>query len=195
MDAAIEHCTRGASKWRWASTDDGKDPDVVLGCAGDIPTLETLAAAAILRAHVPHLHVRVVNIVDLLAISPPPVHPHSLSAEAFADLFTDDVDVVMAFHGYARAFHQVVHGRPNAARFHVRGYTEHGTTTTPFDMVVLNEMSRYHLVLEALRRARRVPDGGEELERHCTDMLARHHDYVREHFEDMPEIAQWRWPG
>jgi xylulose-5-phosphate/fructose-6-phosphate phosphoketolase len=195
MDAAIEHCTRGASVWTWASTDDGKDPDVVLGCAGDIPTLETLAAAAILRAHVPHLHVRVVNVVDLLAISPPPVHPHSLSAEAFADLFTDEVDVVMAFHGYARAFHQVVHGRPNAARFHVRGYTEHGTTTTPFDMVVLNEMSRYHLVLEALRRARRVPDGAEELERHCNDMLARHHDYVREHFEDMPEIAQWRWPG
>jgi xylulose-5-phosphate/fructose-6-phosphate phosphoketolase len=144
---------------------------------------------------VPQLHVRVVNVVDLLAISPPPVHPHSLSAETFARLFTDDVDVVMAFHGYARAFHQVVHGRPNAARFHVRGYSEHGTTTTPFDMVVLNEMSRYHLVLEALRRARRAPAGAAELERHCKDMLARHHDYVREHFEDMPEIAQWRWPG
>jgi xylulose-5-phosphate/fructose-6-phosphate phosphoketolase len=178
MDDAIAHCARGAAVWAWASTGDGEDPDVVLGCAGDIPTLETLAAAAILRAHVPHLHVRVVNVVDLLAISPPPVHPHSLSAEAFADLFTDEVDVVMAFHGYARAFHQVVHGRPNAGRFHVRGYNEHGTTTTPFDMVVLNEMSRYHLVLEALRRARRAPEGAAELEQHCRDMLARHHDYV-----------------
>ena len=159
MDAAIEHCARGASVWRWASTDDGDEPDVVLGCAGDIPTLETLAAAAILREHVPQLRVRVVNVVDLLAMTPPPVHPHALGAETFADLFTDDVDVVMAFHGYARAFHQVVHGRPNAGRFHVRGYNEHGTTTTPFDMVVLNEMSRYHLVLEALSRARRVPAG------------------------------------
>jgi xylulose-5-phosphate/fructose-6-phosphate phosphoketolase len=195
MDSAIEHCKRGASVWEWASTADGEDPDVVLGCAGDIPTLETLAAAAILREHAPQLRVRVVNVVDLLAISPPPVHPHSLSAETFARLFTDEVDVVMAFHGYARAFHQVVHGRPNAARFHVRGYSEHGTTTTPFDMVVLNEMSRYHLVLEALRRARRAPAGAAELERHCNDMLAQHHDYVREHFEDMPEIAQWRWPG
>jgi xylulose-5-phosphate/fructose-6-phosphate phosphoketolase len=195
MDDAIDHCARGASVWRWASTDDCDEPDVVLGCAGDIPTLETLAAAAILREHAPELRVRVVNVVDLLAISPPPVHPHSLSAETFAALFTDDVDVVMAFHGYARAFHQVVHGRPNAARFHVRGYNEHGTTTTPFDMVVLNEMSRYHLVLEALSRARRVPQGAAELEQHCDVMLRRHHDYVREHFEDMPEIVQWRWPG
>jgi xylulose-5-phosphate/fructose-6-phosphate phosphoketolase len=195
MDDAIAHCERGASVWAWASTADGEDPDVVLGCAGDIPTLETLAAAAILRERAPQLHVRVVNVVDLLSLSPPPVHPHSLSAETFADLFTDDADVVMAFHGYARAFHQVVHGRPNAGRFHVRGYNEHGTTTTPFDMVVLNEMSRYHLVLDALRRARRAPEGAAELERHCNDMLARHHDYVREHFEDMPEIAQWRWPG
>lgn len=195
MEAAIEHCARGASIWRWASTDDGDEPDVVLGCAGDIPTLETLAAAAILREHVPQLRVRVVNVVDLLALTPPPVHPHALAAETFAELFTGDVDVVMAFHGYARAFHQIIHGRPNADRFHVRGYIEHGTTTTPFDMVVLNEMSRYHLVQEALRRARRVPLGAPELEEHCNDMLRRHHDYVREHFEDMPEIAQWRWPG
>jgi xylulose-5-phosphate/fructose-6-phosphate phosphoketolase len=195
MDAAIAHCTRGASVWEWASNDDGETPDVVLGCAGDIPTLETLAAAAIMREFVPQLRVRLVNIVDLLAISPAPFHPHALSAEAFTALFTDDVDVVMAFHGYARAFHQVVHGRPNAGRFHVRGYSEHGTTTTPFDMVVLNEMSRFHLVMEALRRARRVPQGAVALEEHCREMLRRHHTYVREHFEDMPEIAQWRWPG
>ncbi len=195
MEAAIDHCTRGASVWDWASNDDGEEPDIVLGCAGDIPTLETLAAAAILREYVPELRVRFVNVVDLLAVSPAPLYSHSLSDDAFRELFTDDVDVVMAFHGYARAFHQVVHGRPNAPRFHVRGYNEHGTTTTPFDMVVLNEMSRFHLVMEALRRARHIPEGAPALEQHCLDMLARHHDYVREHFEDMPEIAQWRWPG
>jgi xylulose-5-phosphate/fructose-6-phosphate phosphoketolase len=195
MDAAIEHCTRGASVWEWASNDKSSAPDVILACAGDIPTLEALAAAAIMREYVPDLRVRFVNIVDLLAISPAPLYAHSLSAETFTALFTDDVDVVMAFHGYARAFHQVVHGRPDAGRFHVRGYNEHGTTTTPFDMVVLNGMSRFHLVLEALNRARRVPTGAAELEQHCHDMLARHHVYVREHFEDMPEIAQWRWPG
>jgi xylulose-5-phosphate/fructose-6-phosphate phosphoketolase len=195
MEAAIEHCTRGASVWEWASNDEGSEPDVILACAGDIPTLEALAAAAIMREFVPDLRVRFVNIVDLLAISPAPLYAHSLSSEAFTALFTDDVDVVMAFHGYARAFHQVVHGRPDAGRFHVRGFNEHGTTTTPFDMVVLNGMSRFHLVLMALNRARRVPTGAAELEQHCHDMLARHHDYVREHFEDMPEIAQWRWPG
>jgi xylulose-5-phosphate/fructose-6-phosphate phosphoketolase len=195
MDAAIEHCTRGASVWEWASNDGDETPDVVLACAGDIPTLESLAAASLLREHVPELRVRFVNIVDLLAISPAPLYAHSLSSESFTALFTDDIDVVMAFHGYARAFHQIVHGRPNAGRFHVRGYNEHGTTTTPFDMVVLNEMSRFHLVLEALNRTRRVPPGAIALEQLCHDMLARHHDYVREHFEDMPEIATWRWPG
>ena len=194
MDAAIEHCTRGASVWTWAGTDAGEAPDVVLGCAGDIPTLETLAAAALLREHMPDLRVRVVNVVDLLALTPAPLNSHSLAAATFDDLFTDDVDVVMAFHGYARAFHQVVHGRPHAERFHVRGYEEHGTTTTPFDMVVLNEMSRYHLALEALRRARRVPSGAPALVALCNDMLARHHVYVREHLEDMPEVAGWRWP-
>jgi xylulose-5-phosphate/fructose-6-phosphate phosphoketolase len=195
MEAAIEHCARGASVWSWASNEVDGDLDVVLGCAGDIPTLETLAAAALLRVYVPDLRFRLVNIVDLLAMSPAPFHPHALSTETFTDLFTDDVDVVMAFHGYARAFHQVVHGRPNAARFHVRGYNEHGTTTTPFDMVVLNEMSRYHLVMEALHRTRRTPAGAEDLHRFCESQLRRHHAYVREYFEDMPEIRDWRWPG
>jgi xylulose-5-phosphate/fructose-6-phosphate phosphoketolase len=144
---------------------------------------------------VPDLRFRLVNVVDLLAVSPAPFHPHALSPEYFAELFTDDADVVMAFHGYARAFHQVVHGRPNAPRFHVRGYNEHGTTTTPFDMVVLNEMSRYHLVLEALRRSPRAPAGASALNEYCVAQLRRHHDYIREHFEDMPEIRDWRWPG
>jgi xylulose-5-phosphate/fructose-6-phosphate phosphoketolase len=193
LEAAREHCARGASVWDWASTDHGADPDIVLGCAGDIPTLETLAAAALLREHLPALKVRVVNVVDLLAMTPPPVHPHSLAPATFEALFTANVDVVMAFHGYARAFHQVVHGRPDAGRFHVRGYSEHGTTTTPFDMVVLNEMSRYHLVLAALQWTHRVLDGAPELAQLCRDMLHHHHDYVREHFEDMPEIRDWQW--
>jgi xylulose-5-phosphate/fructose-6-phosphate phosphoketolase len=195
MDAAIDHCARGASVWQWASNPGDGPPDVVLGCAGDIPTLETLAAAALLREHVPDMRFRLVNVVDLLAMSPAPFHPHALSPEYFAELFTEDAEVVMAFHGYARAFHQVVHGRPNAPRFHVRGYNEHGTTTTPFDMVVLNEMSRYHLVMEALRRSRRAPAGGAALHEYCIAQLRRHHEYVRAHFEDMPEIREWRWPG
>jgi xylulose-5-phosphate/fructose-6-phosphate phosphoketolase len=195
MESAREHCARGASVWTWASSDGDEEPDVVIACAGDIPTLEALAATALLREHVPQLRVRFVNVVDLLALTPAPVNAHSLSVETFSALFTEDVDVVTAFHGYARAFHQVVHGRPNAARFHVRGYNEHGATTTPFDMVVLNEMSRYHLVLEALQRVRRVPEGAAQLEEHCRHMLERHHAYVREHLEDMPEISGWRWPG
>ncbi|MBJ7608959.1 MAG: phosphoketolase family protein [Candidatus Dormibacteraeota bacterium] len=195
MDDATAHCARGASIWEWASNTENQQPDVVLGCAGDIPTLETLAAAALLREHVPELRVQLVNVVDLLALTPAPVNAHSLTSDVFAALFTEDVDVVMAFHGYARAFHQVVHGRPNAARFHVHGFSEQGTTTTPFDMVVLNEMSRYHLALEALQRLKRVPDGVAQLELHCHTMLERHHRYVREHFADMPEISSWRWPG
>ena len=194
LAAAKAHCAAGASVWRWAGTDDGEDPDVVLACAGDIPTLEALAAAALLRRHVPHLRVRFVNVVDLLAVAPVDVHPHGLSESAFAGLF-GDAHVVVAFHGYARALHQVLHGRPDPGRFHVRGFIEQGTTTTPFDMVVLNRMSRYHLVLEALKRARRVPSGARELEGLCRAMLTRHHAYVREHHEDMPEILGWTWPG
>jgi xylulose-5-phosphate/fructose-6-phosphate phosphoketolase len=195
MDEAIDHCARGASAWTWASNEGDGELDVVLGCAGDIPTLETLAAAALLRERVPDLRFRAVNVVDLLAMSPESSHPHALSPETFTALFSDDLDVVMAFHGYARAFHQVVHGRPNAGRFHVRGFNEHGTTTTPFDMVVLNEMSRYHLVMETLRRSRRTPAGAGDLNAYCVSQLQRHHEYVREHFEDMPEIREWRWPG
>jgi xylulose-5-phosphate/fructose-6-phosphate phosphoketolase len=134
-----------------------------------------------------------VNVVDLMALLPPDVHPHGFTEEHFRRLFTDDTDVVFAFHGYPRAVHQLLHGRPSAGRFHVRGFDEQGTTTTPFDMVVLNRMSRYHLALDALRHARRVPQGGEELAAHCRQMLDRHHAYIREHFEDMPEVRNWRW--
>jgi len=195
MPAADDHCARGASVWEWASSERAGEPDVVMACAGDVPTLEALAATAILRERVPDLTVRFVNVVDLMCLPPVEQHPHGLPAEMFADIFTDDVDVVMAWHGYARAMHQVLHGRPNAARFHVRGFMEQGTTTTPFDMVVLNEMSRFHLVMEALHRVRRPIAGSEQLRSWCEDQLARHHVYVREHLEDMPEVRDWVWPG
>jgi xylulose-5-phosphate/fructose-6-phosphate phosphoketolase len=192
-EQARAHAAAGASRWEWASSDDGEDADVVLGCAGDIPTQETLAAAWLLRRHAPELRVRVVNVIDLAALFPREAHPHGLPEERFTELFGEGDDVVMAFHGYARALHQLLHGRPHPGRFHVRGFNEQGTTTTPFDMVVMNRMSRYHLAIEALRRARRVPAGAAALEEHCEAMLARHHDYVREHLEDMPEVRDWTW--
>ncbi|MCP2167871.1 xylulose-5-phosphate/fructose-6-phosphate phosphoketolase [Goodfellowiella coeruleoviolacea] len=203
LPSARAHAEAGASIWPWAGTerpveptDPGSTdpPDVVLACVGDVPTQETLAAAAILRAHVPYLRVRVVNVVDLMSLALPEVHPHGMTHENFERLFTHDGQVVVAWHGYARAFHQLLHGRNEPSRFHVRGFSEQGTTTTPFDMVVLNEVSRYHLVLEALRRAGRVPEGGNRLADHCRQMLARHHAHIREHFEDMPEVRDWVWP-
>jgi xylulose-5-phosphate/fructose-6-phosphate phosphoketolase len=193
IEEARRHAAAGASRWEWASSDGDGEPDVILGCVGDVPTQETLAAAWLLRRHTPELRVRVVNVVDLMVLFPREAHPHGLSDERFGELFGSERDVVVAFHGYARALHQLLHGRPHPGRFHVRGFNEQGTTTTPFDMVVLNRMSRYHLAMEALRRARRVPAGAAALEEHCEAMLGRHHDYVREHLEDMPEVRDWRW--
>jgi xylulose-5-phosphate/fructose-6-phosphate phosphoketolase len=195
IEAAREHCALGASEWAWAGNAIGsEEADVVLACIGDVPTQEAVAAAALLREHVPELRFRVVNVVDLMALAPREIHPHGMARERFEALFGESTDVVCAFHGYARALHQLLHGRPDAGRFHVHGYSEQGTTTTPFDMVVLNECSRYHLVLNALRRARRLAPGARALERHCEAMLVRHHTYIREHFEDMPEVRDWTWP-
>ena len=194
MDAALEHCARGASVWQWASNDEGGEPDVVLACAGDTPTLEIIAAAAWLRQHIPDLKVRVVNVVDLMALFPSDAHPHGMDESSFVNLFTRNKPVIFAFHGYQRAIHEVVHGRPNAERFHVRGFNEQGTTTTPFDMVVLNDMSRYHLCIEALRRVVRVRELAPPLIAECNAMLTKHHSYVREHLEDMPEVRDWVWP-
>jgi xylulose-5-phosphate/fructose-6-phosphate phosphoketolase len=194
-EAAAAHAAAGISEWGWASTPGGQDPDVVLASVGDVPTLEALAAASVLREHVPELRVRFVNVLDLMALMPPDVHPHGLPAPRFEELFGTSYQVVMAFHGYARAVHQLLHGRPHAGRFHVRGFNEQGTTTTPFDMVVMNRMSRYHLALEALSRSPRRPDGAEACEEHCRGMLGRHRAYVIEHLEDMPEIRDWTWPG
>jgi xylulose-5-phosphate/fructose-6-phosphate phosphoketolase len=187
---AVDHARAGASRWDWAGNRPD-DPDVILAAAGDIPTMEIVAAAELLRTHTPELAVRVVNVVDLMGLLPADAHPHGLTEAEFANLFGATDHVVFAFHGYARAMHQLLHGRPGPGRFHVRGFSEQGTTTTPFDMVVLNEMSRYHLALEALRRARRPPAGAAALEAHCREMLARHHAYVREHLEDMPEVRDW----
>jgi xylulose-5-phosphate/fructose-6-phosphate phosphoketolase len=196
IDAARKHCAKGASVWGWAGTEvAGEPPDVVLACAGDVATLETMAAAAWLRAAAPELRVRVVNVVDLMALASLQEHPHGMSDDAFRDLFTEDADVVFAFHGYPGAVHQLLHGRPKPERFHVRGYVEEGTTTTPFDMVVLNQMSRFHLVIEALRRSRRPPHRRDQHVLACEEALVRHRAYVLEHFEDLPEIQKWTWPG
>ncbi|MGB8344585.1 MAG: phosphoketolase family protein [Ktedonobacteraceae bacterium] len=193
MEQAIDHCTRGLSTWHWASNDEHVEPDVVMACAGDTPTLETVAAAWWLRHHLPELKVRVVNVVDLMALYPPYFHPHGLDNATFVEHFTDDRPVVFAFHGYPRAIHEIIHGRPDTPRFHVRGFNEEGTTTTPFDMVVLNGMSRYHLCIEALRRATRLRELAPPLIAECNAMLAKHHTYVREHLEDMPEVRDWTW--
>ncbi|WP_433291073.1 phosphoketolase family protein [Actinoplanes sp. CA-030573] len=196
MDEAIEHCARGASVWGWAGTDDGTtDPDIVLACAGDIVTMETVAAAQILRDRLPAFRTRVVNVVDLMTLIRPKDHPHGMSGTLFTELFTDTVDVVFAFHGYPGAIHQLVHGRPDADRFRVRGFVEQGTTTTPFDMTVRNRASRYHLVIDAINNARRLPRGAADLKAWCESQLARHEEYVIEHLEDMPEVRDWVLPS
>ncbi|MFT3698683.1 MAG: phosphoketolase family protein [Kofleriaceae bacterium] len=191
-DAANAHCKAGASIWEWASHQP-EDPDVILACAGDIATLETIAAADFLRVHAPDLRVRVVNVVDLMKLFSPKEHPHGMSEDQFVELFTRETDVCFSFHGYAGAVHQLLHARPHAGRFHVRGYKEEGTTTTPFDMVVLNETSRYHIAMDAIRRSKRPVANSAELYARCEAMLARHRAYIAEHFEDLPEIRDWTW--
>jgi xylulose-5-phosphate/fructose-6-phosphate phosphoketolase len=192
IDDATAHCAAGAGMWAWAGNDDGTaDPDIVLACAGDVVTMETVAAAQILRDHLPHFRTRVVNVVDLMALVRPKDHPHGMDELLFEELFTDHVDVIFAFHGYPGAIHQLVHGRPVADRFRVRGFIEEGTTTTPFDMVVRNRVSRYHLVLDALNNTHRTPSGAAELKQWCERKLAEHRAYVVDHLEDMPEVRDW----
>lgn len=191
MDAAAAHCAAGASIWPWAGNDHEGEPDVVLAAAGDTPTLEVVAAAWLLRQHAPSLKVRVVNVVDLMCLLPRVIHPHGLEEARFVELFTAAKPVVFAFHGYPRAIHAILHGRTGAERFHVRGFMEEGTTTTPFDMVVRNEMSRFHLCMEALRRSAYSQAG--PLVQWCQEILAKHLSYTREHFEDLPEVRDWVW--
>jgi xylulose-5-phosphate/fructose-6-phosphate phosphoketolase len=180
--------------WDWASSTRGAEPDVVLAAAGDIPTLEAVAAAAWLREHVPDLKVQFVNVVDLMTLFPREFHPHGMDSTRFVELFTADKPIVFAFHGYQREVHEIVHGHPNAERFHVRGFREQGTTTTPFDMLVLNEMSRFHLAAEAIRRVPRLDARASALVEQCQNEIARAGAYGREHLEDPPELRDWVWP-
>jgi xylulose-5-phosphate/fructose-6-phosphate phosphoketolase len=193
MDEAIAHCAKGASNWEWAGNVNEEQPDVVLGCAGDVPTLETVAAASLLRQHLPDVKVRLVNVVDLMSLSPTAYHPHGMSDEMFQSLFTDTAPVIFAFHGYVRIIHDLVHGRPDPGRFHVRGYIEEGTTTTPFDMVVLNQMSRYHLAMEAIKRVPRMHQQADVFITYCEGKLKEHHAYICDNLDDMPEIKNWKW--
>lgn len=192
MDAAIKHCTAGVSIWEWASSDDGLEPDVVMTCAGDVPTEEILAATDLLRRHLPELRVRVINVVDLMKLQPESEHPHGLSDSAFDSLFTLDRPVVFAYHGYPWLIHRLTYRRSNHHNLHVRGYKEEGTTTTPFDMAVKNEIDRYHLVIDVIERVPGLKVRGAHLRQQMEQRLIEHEQYIREHGEDMPEIRDWR---
>ncbi|HZG50571.1 MAG TPA: phosphoketolase family protein [Pyrinomonadaceae bacterium] len=194
MDAAVKHCTVGAGIWAWASNDEGAEPDVVLACAGDVPTLETLAAVDMLRQHFPELKIRVVNVVDLMTLQPESEHPHGLSDKDFDSLFTTDKPVIFAFHGYPWLIHRLAYRRTNHPNIHVRGYKEEGTTTTPFDMVVLNDLDRFHLVMDVIERVPKLAQVGAHAKQEMRDKLIEHRHYIRKHGDDMPEIRDWKWP-
>ena len=195
IDEAIAHCTRGVGIWQWASNDGGAEPDVVLACCGDVPTLETIAAAALLREALPELKVRVVNVVDLMRLQPETEHPHGLPDSEFDAIFTTDRPVVFAYHGYPWLIHRLTYRRRNHANLHVRGYKEEGTTTTPFDMVMLNDLDRFHLAIDVLDRVPALANSCGPLRQELEDRRLRARAYTREHGEDDPEISGWTWPG
>ena len=193
MDAAVKHCIEGIGIWQWASNDQGKAPDVVMACCGDVPTLETMAAVSILRKHLPYLRIRVVNVVDLFKLEPQTEHPHGLSDTDFDELFTRDKPVIFAFHAYPWLIHRLTYRRTNHANIHVRGYKEEGTITTPFDMTVLNDLDRFHLVMDAIDRLPQTGDKGIYLKQQLKDKLIEHKQYINKNGEDMPEIRNWEW--
>src|SRR5690242_5958778 len=193
MERAIEHCTNGIGIWQWASNDEGTDPDAVMACAGDVPTLETLAAVDLLRQHFPDIKVRVVNVVDLMTIQPATEHPHGLSDADFDSMFTVDRPVIFAYHGYPWLIHRLTYRRRNHNNLHVRGYKEEGTTTTPFDMTVLNDLDRFHLAGDVVDRVPRLQRTGAHFKQFLRNKLAQHKQYIREFGEDMPEIRNWTW--
>jgi xylulose-5-phosphate/fructose-6-phosphate phosphoketolase len=193
IDEATAHCGRGLGVWDWASTDAG-DPEVVLACAGDVPTLETLAAADLLRQYLPDLRVRVVNVVDLMKLQSPSEHPHGLPDAEFDAIFTADKPIIFAYHGYPWLIHRLTYRRTNHDNLHARGYKEEGTTTTPFDMVVMNDMDRYKLVMDVIDRVPGLATRAAVVRQQMVDKRAVHHRYVREHGEDMPEVRDWTWP-
>ena len=195
MDQAINHCTAGLSIWEWASNDKGGEPDVVMACCGDVPTLETLAAVDLLRRHVAELKIRVVNVVDLMKLQPAEEHPHGLTHREFDTIFTKEKPIMFAFHGYPWLIHRLTYRRTNHRNLHVRGYKEEGTTTTPFDMAVLNQIDRFNLVNDVIER---VPELGERaayVQQLIREKLIEHRHYVARHGDDMPEIRDWKWPG
>jgi len=194
MDAAITHCTAGIGIWTWASNDAGAEPDVVMACAGDVPTLETLAAVSILREQFPELRVRVVNVVDLMKLQPESEHPHGLSDRDFDALFTTNKPIVFAYHGYPWLIHRLTYRRTNHKNLHVRGYKEEGTTTTPFDMVVMNDLDRFHLAGDVIDRVPSLGAKAGYAKQSLRDTLIAHKQYIAAHGEDMPEVRDWQWP-
>jgi xylulose-5-phosphate/fructose-6-phosphate phosphoketolase len=193
MDAAIKHCTQGIGIWDWASSDRDGDPDVIMACCGDVPTLEAMAAVNLLRGLLPALRVRVINVVDLMTLQPRSLHPHGLTEEDFDALFTTDKPVIFAFHGYPALIHRLVYKRVNQPNFHVRGFMEEGTTTTPFDMVVRNRLDRFHLVADVMDRVPGLGSAAVYVKQAMRDKLIEHEQYIVAHGEDMPEVKDWRW--
>jgi xylulose-5-phosphate/fructose-6-phosphate phosphoketolase len=193
MDAAVKHCTAGIGIWPWASNDQGGSPDVVMACCGDVPTLETLAAVGLLRGFFPALKIRVINVVDLMKLQPQSEHPHGLSDTAFDGLFTTDAPVIFAYHGYPTLIHRLTYRRANHANLHVRGYKEEGTTTTPFDMTVMNDLDRFHLAADVIDRVPQLGPKAAYAKQALRDKLIEHKHYIAEHGEDLPEIRNWKW--
>jgi xylulose-5-phosphate/fructose-6-phosphate phosphoketolase len=194
MEAAIEHCTNGIGIWSWASTDQKCEPDVVMASAGDVPTLEALAAVDLLRQNFPDIKIRFVNVVDLMTLQPPSEHPHGISDRDFDSMFTTDKPIIFAYHGYPWLIHRLTYRRHNHDSFHVRGYKEEGTTTTPFDMTVLNELDRYHLAGDVVDRVPRLQRVGAHFKQFLRNQLVEHKRYIQQHGDDMPAIRDWTWP-
>jgi len=193
MDAAVEHCTKGIGIWQWASNDHDEQPDAVMACAGDVPTLETLAAVSILREHLPDIRIRVINVVDLMKLQPSSEHPHGLSDPDFDGLFTQDKPIIFAFHGYPWLIHRLTYRRTNHPNLHVRGYKEEGTITTAFDMTVLNDLDRFHLVMDVIDRLAQTGSAGVYLKQQMQNKLIEHKRYIRRFGQDMPEVRNWQW--
>jgi len=189
----VRHCTTGIGIWEWASSDRGSEPDVVMACAGDVPTLETLAAVKLLRGYFPQLKIRVVNVVDLMKLQPTSEHPHGLSDADFDALFTRDRPIIFAFHGYPWLIHRLTYRRTNHDNLHVRGYKEEGTITTPFDMTVLNDLDRFHLVCDTIDRLPQLQATAGYVKQAMHEKLIEHREYIVRHGEDLPEIRNWRW--